>query len=89
MFGKQKSIQPLLQHIVERYLCKAIRNEAAILSCFVNKNTFLQVTWEIQFVDNGLSSEKLCQVKENALLSYNLETERHFNTTVHRRSNWT
>lgn len=89
MFGKQKSTQPLLQHIVERYLCKAIRNEAAILSCFVNKNTFLQETWEIQFVDNGLSFHQKNHVKENALVSYNLETERHFNTTVHRKSNRT
>lgn len=40
MFGKQKSIQPLLRHIVERYLCKAIRNEAAILSFCKQKHIF-------------------------------------------------
>lgn len=69
MFGKQKLIQPLLRHLVKRYLCKAIRNEAAILSCFVIKSTFLQVTREIKFVDNGLyiiSSENC--VKENACI---------------------
>lgn len=72
MFGKQKSIQPLLQHIVERYLCKAIRNEAAILSCFVNKNTFLQETWEIQFVDNGLSFHQKNYVKSKRMRFYHI-----------------
>lgn len=86
MFGKQKLIQPLLRHLVKRYLCKAIRNEAAILSCFVIKSTFLQVTREIKFVDNGLSFHQKI-VSKRMHVSCNLETERHFNTIVHRNNN--